>query len=245
MATDRAGAARLRWEARTLAGRSPLLSSLLVRNSGYPVRDDTDIVIEGFPRTGNTFAVVAFLMAQEPDEVRVAHHTHVPATLLAAVRRGLPAVALVREPREACLSFAVRLPSLTLGQALRSYAAFYSPLLPHRGRLVVAPFEQVTADLGPIIRTVNARFGTSFVELEHTQANVRRALARIEAADRRSFGDGDLYRRMVAAPDAARRRLKEARAAEYEAPRLARLRRRAEAVHRAFTLGADALRVGS
>ena len=50
--------------------------------------------------------------------MQIAHHAHVPAQLLEAVRMGLPAVALVREPEECVLSLVVRAPSLGLGGVL-------------------------------------------------------------------------------------------------------------------------------
>src|SRR5205814_3293356 len=94
-----------RWEVRTFLGRYPAIALPLLRARGgdgflAPIRDETEVVIEGFPRSGNTFAVAAFHYAQRPRDVKIAHHAHVPAQLLSAVRLGLPAVVLVRDPEE-------------------------------------------------------------------------------------------------------------------------------------------------
>jgi pimeloyl-ACP methyl ester carboxylesterase len=84
---------RARWELRTIAGRYPAVAGPLIRRSGNPISPETDVVIEGFPRTGNTFAVTAFVMAQ-PGFVSVAHHVHVPAQVISAERLGVPALLL-------------------------------------------------------------------------------------------------------------------------------------------------------
>lgn len=58
------------------------------RHRGAPVASDTQL-IEGFPRSGNTFAVAAFDLAQARP-VEVAHHGHASAQVIEAVRRTSP-----------------------------------------------------------------------------------------------------------------------------------------------------------
>ncbi|HEX7247504.1 MAG TPA: hypothetical protein VF351_05320, partial [Actinomycetota bacterium] len=60
---------------------------------------DTQVVIDGFTRSASTFAVIAFQLAQD-DHVRLAHHLHAPAQLLAATRAGLPTLMPIRPPRD-------------------------------------------------------------------------------------------------------------------------------------------------
>ena len=67
----------------------------------------------------------------------VACHVHAPAQVIAAVRRRLPAVVVVREPEDTVLSFVIRHSHIGVRQALRGYVRFYEPLLPHRGDLVI------------------------------------------------------------------------------------------------------------
>jgi len=54
-------------------------------------RPDTAIVIEGFLRSGNTFAVAAFRVANGPD-VHIGRHLHGAPHVLRAVRYGVPTV---------------------------------------------------------------------------------------------------------------------------------------------------------
>jgi hypothetical protein len=220
--------ARRAWyEVKTIVAPYPALALPIARRRhGVPLGPDTEIVIEGFPRTGTTFAEKAFAMAQGRS-VRVACHVHAAAQLIGAARRGVPAIAVVRPPEETVLSFVIRHPHIRIRQALRGYIRFHEPLVPYRDRLVVAPFSEVTSDFGLTIRRVNERFGTSFAEFEHTDANVRRCFEEIDHEYCGREERGDALERIVARPSETRREIKESLVAQYRSPDLARLRARA------------------
>lgn len=143
------------------------------------ISSSTELVIEGYTRCGTTFAVYALQLSQGRP-VRLAHHWHAPAQLIEAAHRKIPALLLIRRPEEAILSQLIREPNVTLRDALVAYSRFYECLLPYRHRFVVGEFEQVTHDFGLVIRRLNARFGTSFAEFVHTEANVRECLELIK-----------------------------------------------------------------
>ncbi|HZP90909.1 MAG TPA: hypothetical protein VFC04_07940 [Actinomycetota bacterium] len=216
------------YEVKTVVARYPALAIAIARRRhGIPVGDDTQIVIEGFPRTGTSFAVAAFDIAQDRS-VRIACHVHAPAQVLEGVRRGLPALVIAREPEDTVLSFVIRNPHLGLRQALRGYLRFYEPLLPVRDRVVVGRFDEVTTDFGAVIRRVNERFGTDFREFEHTQESARRVFEEIEGDYRARLPEGEALERQVARPSEWRRRLKAELASSYRAPATRDLRARAE-----------------
>src|SRR5207245_9068649 len=58
----------------------------------------TELVIEGFARSANTFAVEAFERVQ-PRPVRIVHHLHAPAHIMPAVSLGSPAIATSTTPQ--------------------------------------------------------------------------------------------------------------------------------------------------
>jgi hypothetical protein len=147
------------------------------------VNDDTDICIEGFPRSANSFAVAAFQHPQgEP--VGIAHHNHVPAPVLTAVQNDLPTVVLIRDLVEAVISNrglqlqigAVedkpRPMHVTSEMHIQSWLSFYRAAERVKDRVVIAPFEDVIDDFGSIIERVNERFGTSFARFDHMPSNV-------------------------------------------------------------------------
>jgi hypothetical protein len=227
-------AARAAYEAKTLAAAYP---SLVVpatrwRGHGEVVTPDTDILIEGYPRSANQFSVAAFRLAQGRP-VSVAHHTHAPGHVVAALKLGVPALVLVREPEESVLEFLIVRPNLTIRQALRGWIRFYAALVPHRGRLAIGPFPEVTSDYGGVIRRVNERFGTAFKEFEHTEANVSECFRQMDAYWRERVGPTRSLEAYVGRPSEERERWKASMRGEYRSVPAA-LRGRAARLYRAF-----------
>jgi hypothetical protein len=130
----------------------------------------TELVIEGFPRSANTFAALAFQVAQ-PRPVRLAHHLHAQSQVTWALKAGIPAVVVIREPSAAAASVVIRSPHLSLADVLSGYARFYESLMAHRDSCVLGLFDRVTTDFGEVIRELNARAGTRFAPFEHNDVN--------------------------------------------------------------------------
>jgi hypothetical protein len=192
----------------------------------------TQIVIEGFPRSGNTFAVVAFEQAQR-ESTRVAHHLHMPAQVIRAVRWGIPTLLLARKPTDAALSWVIREPRVPIRQALKHYVSFYEKAAEYRDALVVGFFEEVTRDYGMVLDRVNAKFGTGFSPFVHSEDNVKCVFDRIEEMHRAKRG-GRLDEKQIAHPSAVKAGLKDALKKELEAPEVRKLTARAEAVYDSF-----------
>lgn len=209
---------------------TPLLALPLARarGRGEMIGDDTQIVIESFPRCASSFAVAAFRLAQEPRATRIAHHTHMPAHVLVAARRGVPALVLTREPEAAVLSHVIHTPSVRIASSLRGYVRFYEPLLRVRDAFVVGSFEEVVHDFGAVIDRINDRFATSFARFEHTEANLARLDREIETDYRSRARSDDELERIIPRPSSVREGLKERLREDYRrAP--AELRSRADA----------------
>jgi hypothetical protein len=198
------------------------------RSDSRVLAPDTQLVIEGFQRSGNTFAFFAFEMSQ-PTPVKVAHHLHAASQVVAGVRRDLPVLLLVRGPHDAIVSHLVREPAVTVKQAIAHYVRFHRAVLPHRDRLTVGEFTDVTTDFGTVTRRLNERFGTSFGEFEHTKGNVARCFELIEARNRTLF-QGRIDERYVARPSADRDALKSRFEEDYLSGAARPLRERAEAL---------------
>ncbi len=222
---------RARREARTFLGRWPWAARRF-RTGEFPT-GATEVCIEGFLRSGNTFIVIAFQQAQRR-VVSIAHHVHAAGAVIEAARLGVPTIVLIRPPEESVLSYVVRWPEITLGQALRGYLRFYAPLVGYRDRFVVARFAEVTSDPGGVIARLNARFGTSFEPFEPTQENlaaVRRELDRWDANPFRSGGPIELGR---GRPTEEKEALKERLRAAYRGRSLSRGRAHAQDLYRIF-----------
>ncbi len=142
----------------------------LVASSGDNLEPDTELVIEGFPRSGNTFAEAAFRRAAGRP-LKLAHHSHAAAQVVQAVKWKLPCLVLIREPIEAARSLLMHHPDTVSEEScLREYSSFYETIKPWRAGYVLARFDTITRDVGQVIAAVNARFGTSFERLAHSPA---------------------------------------------------------------------------
>jgi hypothetical protein len=140
---------------------------------------DTEVVIEGFPRCGNTFAVIAFLEAQQR-EVKIAHHLHVPAQIRFSARNGIPTLVLIRDPLEAVSSLIVRHPERTPKGCLAGYERFYRSILSLKDKFVVSDFKETVNDFGSVTARLNTMFGTSFECFKHTPENIESVFNKIE-----------------------------------------------------------------
>jgi hypothetical protein len=258
-------ARRARHRLRARFSESPALYLPFARHK-YPgpspevIGPATELVIDGYTRCASTFAVYALQLAQ-PVPVRLAHHLHAPAQLVAAARAGVPALAVIREPEEAILSQLVREPDVALRDALVAYTRFYRRLLPCRDGMVVADFDEVTKDFGAVTRRVNDRFGTTFAEFEPTGQNTNRCfeliklrgtlspvllgfesgtvtaedlLAEIALLTQRSQRQAGTGPPAAWVPSRDRDRSKAALREQWERPDLAPLRERAQWIYRAF-----------
>jgi hypothetical protein len=210
----------LRRRAKTFVGTHPELFFPLFRPrpafDGLLVTEDTDICIEGFPRSANSFAVGAFRYAQ-PRPVKIAHHTHVPANVMRACEWGIPTVVLIRSPYDAIVSrialdkevqyieHGIESPQQHVSFAtwIHAWQSFYRVFKPYpdRGELLVVPFSAAIQDMARVTKRINNHFGTDFEPFKHTDEAV--------AAVRSGQG-------YHAGPNDRRARLKEETRADFE-----------------------------
>ncbi len=218
------------------AGKHPAafygLYRIARKDQARVVTPETQLVMEGFPRSANSFARVAFNRAQK-ERVRIANGLHVPAQVIRAARWRIPTLVLIRNPKDAVLSFAIRDP-ISIDQALRYYLSFYETVEEYRDAYVLGPFEEVTGDFGQVIRRINDRFGTTFSPFRHDERNVEAVLARVERNSKRKFGEND-WENKASRPLVAREDKKRVLGYELEDPKIEPLISRAEAVYERLT----------
>lgn len=198
------------------------------------VGPDTDIVMEGLYRAGNTFAFVAFQLAQ-PSPVNVAHHLHAEAQIIKGVEMGKPVLTLIRNPESLIVS-AVTSFGIPMKQALKDYVTFYSRLLPYKDYFVTADFTSVTRDFGKIINEINSKYHTNFVEFDHTEANVKKCFRVIDEFYTRTAPEPD---RTVARPSAQRHTNKSIQRALFHSPSYRALREEAWDLYESMVSSSD------
>ena len=138
------------------------------------VKSDTELVIEGYPRSANSTTVASF-QACQTRIVKIAHHKHSVAQVLLAIRRDIPAVVLIRNPKDTIISYVSLIQEsqirngskkgeITFFDALLGWNVFYRVLESHTDKFVIAPFHKVIQDISGTIRAINKKFGTDFQE---------------------------------------------------------------------------------
>jgi len=139
---------------------------------------ETDLVVEGFFRSGNTYTAHAIQVASD-DRLQLAYHTHAAATIKRAVKWRVPTLVLIRHPADAVTSNALKHPRVSIAQSLRAYTNFYRQVSPLSRHFVAARFEQATSDLNTVIERINSHFGTDIPPLSddaQTQAELTRRM---------------------------------------------------------------------
>lgn len=212
---------RLVVRGRRWLGRYPALYypvARVVKPRTFPWRfadRDTELVMDAYPGSGNTFGFTAFEYAQGRPTT-MAHHVHVPAQIMRGIKLQLPTVLLLREPDEAVSSNLARWGHLTVREALVDYSTFYEPLWPLREEFLTVHFKDVVGDFGAVTERINRRFGTSFEPFEHTEENVNACLARMKEQESSNWDRN--------VPQDARKREKQEIIAELQSAAYAPLR---------------------
>lgn len=165
---------------RSLLERSPKLYLAMLRIKRYRhwsapwvVSRHTDICIEGFPRSANSFALSAFQRSQKiPNQLTIATHTHSPAQIVQAVRWRIPTMVCVRQPRDAVCGLLAfereialrdgRIYQLPTPQEVQRvaqrWAFFHRQVAPVLDHCFVAPFERVISDFSQVSRSFIEKF---------------------------------------------------------------------------------------
>ena len=206
---------------------------------------DTDIVIEGPPRTANTFMVEAFKNTQNVT-YKIAHHIHSPAQLLRAKEYSIPAIILIREPVASSISHSIAVWNNGLEsvvEALHFYIDFYSPLLKHKDYFVVADFDQTINRPDLVINELNRKFNTDFMNYINYNSETGDLIKqKIEDSfylhsvnkDLPWFGDGGIDEKRVSRPSDRRKQIKEGLIKELENSKFINLVSEAESIYNRF-----------
>jgi hypothetical protein len=131
---------------RLIAGRNVRLWEVYQRMRGrhLPSSKHADLVLEGYPRSGNTYA--EHMLRIMCPGLHWISHTHSPGTLHWARKHHIPTLILIREPLDAAISlFIYRMQQVSLSLCLHEWEAFHNAA---RGLKNVAfiPFQTLVSD---------------------------------------------------------------------------------------------------
>lgn len=138
----------------------------------------TDLVVEGFPGSGNSF-VSNCLRSHLDADLNVESHFHYTAQLKRALAYGVPAVVLVRSPADAWSSLKSKEPLIADGIIGLRWILYHRYVLKHASELHVFFFDEVVEDLG-VLRRCEAIRGWVDGEFSADPAYRRESPERVE-----------------------------------------------------------------
>jgi hypothetical protein len=218
---------------------SPALRTAYIRRRRTLLRlapnDRTVLVVEGFPRSANTYVVAALYEANPQLRGLVAHHLHSSRSVIEGTRRGLPVVVLVRSPLDAVASLLQRYPGLSARLALWQYVAFHRRILPLLPNLIVIPFDRAVARFDTVVVEINERTSLNLAPYDGSPEMEARVRCVVEQMEREDTGGQTLRENAVARPSVVR--LATIDVVREEVRQHRRLLQQAEAVRGLITAG--------
>lgn len=206
-------------------------------NPQFICSEMTEMVVEGYPRSSNTFTVdfLSLLLKRAGKAAHIAHHTHDVTNLLLGLKMGVPAVVLLRNPVDAVASFMIY-SNLGVEEAVTRYVDFYRPLLSVRKRTLIVPFEVLTGDFNLFVTALNERFGMT-LPLSEDMTTDSAKVKEVEAERGKKIYAEEDYASRVAVPNEERKAKAESVRTEVEAY----FERRPQALNIYNTLSGEAI----
>lgn len=126
------------------------------------VTSDTDIVLEGYPRSANTY-LYRIIRAASGDKLKISHHVHRPQQVLMALRYRIPCFVIFRHPLDAIASYLVREPSFTVNRCMVDYLQFAQTTIAQVGQpgLYILTFDKIVADPKSVTHAILTKIGQS------------------------------------------------------------------------------------
>jgi hypothetical protein len=163
-----------------------------MRKDVFPNRQ-TDIIITGYQRSGNTFSKV--LLEQLFPELRFITHIHTLAILKKGRKLGIPILILIRDPKEAIASSIVKLQSDPRSMPIRKkkctnileYISFYKYVIHNTESFVIVEFDIIKQAPAKLVNIVceNLRIQNSYTE-EQIRQTVEEVKDRLKSDTRKA-----------------------------------------------------------
>lgn len=153
----------LKFDIKTFVAKHPTLYPLYWI---YPkfrhrlVAENTEICIEGFPRSGNTFAFHTFKYFNP--EVLTAHHVHAPVQISKAINNKIPCILMIRNPLDTIASLIIVDNDLKIETALKHYISFYKRVLKYKEDIIIADISTINNEFDKLINKINLDFNKSY-----------------------------------------------------------------------------------
>ena len=170
------------------------------------VDSETDIVLEGFPRSANTFSYVA--LKNIAPKLKIAHHLHLPVQIISGVKQKKPVVILIRRPKDAIISLLLRNSKININDAIKHYEVFYKIALKYKDKIIIAEFNNVIKDFNIIIKKINKKSNLKLPKFDNSSENLKRCREIVENMDKEDTRLDDINHYTVALPTPTKKKAK-------------------------------------
>lgn len=150
----------LKWKLKIYVNKNYILYNtflLFAKRKDILVNKKSDLLIEGFPRSGNTFAVA--LLKSLNNDINIARHRHEVGHVLKALKFNKPIIILVRNPQDAVVSFFLR-ENVSVKIGFEYYIYFYTNIfkLCRSFNLVLVSFDMLIENPKKFISIINEKY---------------------------------------------------------------------------------------
>lgn len=146
----------------------------------------TDLCIEGFQRSGNSFLYMCLSLAN-PD-LSIAHHIHGTAHIQHALNLKKPVAVVVREPAECIASLLTWDDRLSVSLALNAYIDYYTKLHAKCDNILIIEFGNLVKDFNSVVDKV---WDYSRIQLDKrslSQSEISQKMIERQARYKNKFG---------------------------------------------------------
>ncbi len=155
-------------------------------STGKYANKNTDLTIDGFQRSANTFAYVGFSILN--NHTRVAHHAHTSSQIIYSVNNDIPVLLLIRNPIDSIVSFYIFLNGeVPFKVIINSWKHFYLPLIKFKDKIFVSDFNDTINDFEDTIKKINSFYNLNFKTNYYEKDLEKEIFKKIEQSHKNHF----------------------------------------------------------
>ena len=132
--------------------------------------NNTDIVVEGYPRMGNSYLYL-FIKQINP-KIKISSHTHTIANVKLGISLKKKVIILIRPPLESCASRLVFQKNLSTMLALKDYFIFYSYIQKKKKELIIINSNKMFSDNIYLINKLKGIFSKEISDISIDQNKI-------------------------------------------------------------------------
>jgi len=159
-----AGRSNLWFRIRYYWASSPYLFYHAYSSLRYPdntVSKKTDLLIEGFGRSGSSFTADSFDISNN-NNLSVVRNQKAITGVIKAAKYGIPVLMLIREPESVALSYKVMNPKLKFKNIILEYSNYYERAWHYNNSFITSTNDQSWERFDLLVKRLNANFNTDF-----------------------------------------------------------------------------------